>query len=103
MPRTRKRPVSDFSDDNGTASEHWHLNKGIPIVWLLGSLSIGILQLCGLVWYASQFNTRVDLVEKTVALMAPQGERLARLEEKLVAVQATTNRIEVLLTQTKNR
>jgi hypothetical protein len=31
-------------------------------------------------------------------LIAPQGERLTRLEEKLVAVQATTNRIEALLT-----
>ena len=95
--------MSEFSYDDGKTSEHWHLNKGIPIVWLLGSIGIGILQLGGLVWYASQFNTRVDLVEKTVALMAPQGERLTRLEEKLVAVQATTNRIESLLTQTKTR
>lgn len=102
MPPRRKQ-VTEFSD-NGTANaERWHLNRGIPVIWLIGSLVIGIAQFGGLVWYASQFNVRVDIVEKTVAMMAPQGERLTRLEEKLVAVQATTNRIEALLTPVKTR
>ena len=98
MARATSRKMTEFSDNGSSKLDReWHLNKGIPVVWLLGSLVIGFAQFGGLVWYASQFNTRVDIVEKTVALIAPQGERLTRLEEKLVAVQATTNRIEALL------
>jgi hypothetical protein len=96
MPPRRK--VTEFSDNGPDKSDKWHVNRGIPVVWLVGSLVIGIMQFGGLVWYASQYNTRIDIVEKTVSLIAPQGERLTRLEEKLVAVQATTNRIEALLT-----
>ena len=95
--------MTEFSDNGNGRAEHWHVNRGIPVVWLVSSLLIGLAQFGGLVWYASQFNTRVDIVEKTVALIAPQGERLTRLEEKLVAVQGTTNRIEALLTTGKNR
>lgn len=100
----RPRNVTEFSDNGRDASaDKWHVNRGIPIVWLVGSLFIGLAQFGGLIWYASQFNTRVDVIEKTQALMAPQGERLTRLEEKLVAVQATTNRIESLLTKPVSR
>lgn len=97
---TRKRgTVAVFSDeDPKTAAESWHLNKGIPVVWLVGSIMLTIVQGAGLVWYASQFNTRVDVVEKTLVLMAPQGERLTRLEEKVGSLQSTANRIENLLT-----
>lgn len=94
----RPRKVTEFSDNGPDTSERWHVNRGIPIVWLVGSLMIGMAQFGGLVWYASQFNTRVDIVERTVSLIAPQGERLTRLEEKVVAVQATASRIEAILT-----
>jgi hypothetical protein len=89
--------VTEFSDNGKEEYAHWHLNKGIPVIWLIGSLLIGLAQYGGLVWYASQFNTRVDVVEKTVTLIAPQGERLTRLEEKVGALQASANRIESLL------
>ena len=100
---TRRKKVTEFSDNGDGNAERWHVNRGIPVIWLIGSLVIGVMQFGGLVWYASQFTTRVDVVEHTIALMAPQGERLTRLEEKLVAVQATTNRIEALLTPVKTR
>jgi hypothetical protein len=101
MPTGKRRQVTEIGDNGNDTSERWHVNRGIPVVWLIGSLVIGIAQFGGLIWYASQFNTRVDIIEKTQALMQPQGERLTRLEEKLVAVQATTNRIETLLTTAK--
>lgn len=102
MKRPNKR-VTEFSDNGRDVSDKWHVNRGIPVVWLIGSLMIGVAQFGGLVWYASQFNTRVDIIEKTQALMQPQGERLTRLEEKVVAVQATANRIEQLLTKPVGR
>jgi len=102
MPPRRK--VTEFSDNGmDAATERWHVNRGIPIVWLIGSLVIGIAQFGGLVWYAAQFSTRVDIVERTVPLIAQQGERLTRLEEKVVSVQATASRIEALLTPVKTR
>lgn len=99
MPPRRKK-VTEFSDNGNDISGRWHFNRGIPIVWIIGSLIIGIAQFAGLVWYVAQFSTRVDLVEKTVPLIAQQGERLTRLEEKVVAVQATASRIETILTTT---
>jgi hypothetical protein len=99
--KTRRKPVTEFSDNGPELSSHWHVNRGIPVVWLVSSLVIGFAQFGGLVWYASQFNTRVDIVEKTVSLIAPQGERLTRLEEKVGALQATASRIENLLTVPK--
>jgi hypothetical protein len=102
MPPRRKR-VTEFSDNGNSQSDRWHINRGIPVIWLIGSLVIGIAQFGGLVWYAAQFSARVDSVERTVPLIAQQGERLTRLEEKVVSVQATANRIEALLTPVKTR
>lgn len=95
--------MTSIGDENGNAPDRWHLNRGIPVVWIIGSFVIAAAQFTGFVWYASQFNTRVDIIEKAQALSAPQGERLTRLEEKVVAVQATANRIEALLTTVKPR
>lgn len=103
----RPKPVTEFSDNGNDVSERWHINRGIPVVWLIGTLFMSGAQLCALFWYAGQFTTRVEVVERVQAAMqttlAPQGERLTRLEEKVVAVQATANRIEALLTAPKAR
>lgn len=106
--------MTEFSDNGNGKSERWHVNKGIPVVWIVGSTFIGLAQFGGFIWYASQFNTRVEVVEKvqtaatqvaekTQNAVAAQGERLTRVEEKLVAVQTTANRIETLLTTGKPR
>ena len=84
--------------DEGNAPDRWHVNRGIPVVWIVGSLGIGMLQFGGFVWYASQFNTRVDVIEKAQALSAPQGERITRVEEKLISIDKGVTRIEALLT-----
>ena len=88
--------------------ERWHVNRGIPVVWLIGSIFIGMAQFGGFIWYASQFNTRVEQVERTQVTTAitlervqasavTQGEKLAGLSEKVAAIQTTANRIEALL------
>ena len=45
-----------------------------------------------------QAVSRVDVLEKAQIITQPQGERLTRLEEKVVSVQATANRIEMAVT-----
>jgi hypothetical protein len=43
-------------------------------------------------WWASKADSRIEVLEKSFAAAGPQsanqGERLTRVEEKLVAVQA---------------
>jgi hypothetical protein len=95
--------MSEFSDNGGPISARWHLNRGIPVVYLISAIVIGLAQLGGLLWYAGEFNARVDIVEKTVAMMAPQGERLTRLEEKISAMQRSMDRIEAAVTPSKPR
>lgn len=100
--------MTEFSDNGEGKPARWHLNKGIPVVWLIGSIAIGLAQYGGLIWYASQFNTRVENVEKSQisatilvenlrSALAAQNVETAKLGEKVVAVQATANRIEALL------
>lgn len=104
----RRKSVTDIGDEDFESGK-WHLNRGIPVVWIIGSLAIGIMQIGVFIWYASQFSARVEIVEKTqvsstalvdnlrTALTA-QNVETAKLGEKVVAVQATANRIEALLT-----
>lgn len=47
-------------------------------------LIIGIVAQTGAaVWWASGINTRVDQLERTIMAASTQGERIARLEEKV--------------------
>lgn len=67
-----------------------------------------------MIWFFAHQDGRIEAVEKVQVTAtaigkelqigaAQQGERMARLEEKVVAVQATANRIEALLTTAKPR
>lgn len=107
---TRPKPMTDIGDEG----ERWHLNLGVPVVWIVGSLVIGLIQLGGVIWYASQFNSRVSsveiaqvassqIIEKVQATATAQGNQLVRLDERVIALQATASRIESLLTPVKTR
>jgi hypothetical protein len=98
MPPRNKRVIDGSSEFVGR-EERWHVVKGIPIAFIVTMTVYALINGGVGIWYASAMNSRIDAVEKMQANMAPQGERLTRLEEKVVAVQATANRIETLLTQ----
>lgn len=100
--------MTDVIDEERDYQRKWHVNRGIPVVFLITSLLAVLVQGGAFVWYASQFNSRVEGVEKAQASAVPivekiqtteaaQGERLTRVEEKLVAVQSGIGRIEALL------
>lgn len=89
--------------DSYPLERRWHITRGVPLALIFTVISMFVGQTVGGVWYFSHLDSRVDVIEKAQMLAQPQGERLTRLEEKLVAVQATTNRIEALLTQGKTR
>jgi hypothetical protein len=87
---------STFSD------KRWHITRGVPLALIFTMIAMFSGQTVGAIWYLSHLDSRVEVLEKAQLIAQPQGERLARLEEKVVAVQATANRIEGLLTS-KNR
>ena len=76
----------------------WHITRGIPLALIFTVITMFLGQTVGGIWYVSHLDSRVDVLEKAQLLVQPQGERLTRLEEKVVAVQATANRIETILT-----
>lgn len=98
--------------ENGNT--HWHLVRGVPVVFIATMTVYAFINAVVGGWYASAMNSRIDALEKLQAQMsaasivasasaASQGERTARLEEKVIAVQATASRIEALLTPVKTR
>lgn len=98
--------------DRYPLEKHWHISRGIPLGLIFSLLGFLTIQSAGVVWFFAHQDSRIDAVEKiqTAATSigqklqdstVAQGERLARLEEKVVSVQATANRIEALLTTSK--
>lgn len=88
----------------------WHVNRGIPVVFLISSIVWGAANIGVFVWYGSRLDLRVETVEriqatatqafeKVQSTAAVQSERLARLEEKVAGVQSGVSRIEALLTK----
>ena len=106
--------MTEFSDNGPEKSEHWHLNLGIPVVFIITSFVSTAVWLTIGIWYASSFNSRVNrveelqassvqILEKVQATSVMQGNQLARLDEKSIATQATLARIEALLMPVKPR
>jgi hypothetical protein len=92
--------------------KRWHISRGIPLGLIFSLFAFFIMQSAGVIWFFAHQDSRIDAVEKVQVLAtqvgqklqdgaSQQGERMARLEEKVVSVQATANRIEVLLTSSK--
>jgi hypothetical protein len=100
-PRTKK--VADQGETMYPMEARWHITRGIPLALILTVVAMFVGQTVGGIWYVSHLDSRVDALEKAQLLSQPQGERLTRLEEKVVAVQATASRIEGLLTNNKVR
>lgn len=71
-----------MADDDPTPN-HWHLDKRVPLAFIG---AIGIQTLIA-VWWAASFSAglqaRLDYVERQVAVVAPQGGQIIRLETKV--------------------
>lgn len=61
----------------------WHLDKKVPIAMILAIL----MQTAGIVWWGATASERLNALERRADAVAPQAERLARVETKLEAVQ----------------
>ena len=85
---TARKPESVIDKSDTT----WHWDRKVPIALIITmTLLIGGQGLTA-AWWASKADSRIEVLEKSFAAAGPQsanqGERLTRVEEKLVAVQA---------------
>jgi hypothetical protein len=104
-----RRKVAETGDAY-PLEKHWHISRGIPLGLIFSLLGFLTLQSAGAVWYFAHQDSRLDavekvqitataIVEKVQAATATQNVETAKLGEKVVAVQASVNRIEALLTK----
>lgn len=92
-----KKRLNEDTGEKGD-DKHWHLSRGIPVAFIASMLIYAIAQTATAAWFASGINYRVEAVERAQVQMAPQGERLTRVEEKLEGVKAGIGDIKALLT-----
>ena len=83
-----------------TADQHWHVTRGIPVAFIITMAVMFITQTATAAWFASAMSFRVEAIERAQIQAAPQGERLTRVEEKLVAVNTGISDIKALLQNT---
>ena len=79
--------------------EHWSVDKRIPIALII---TIGFQTGAG-VWWASSMSERVTVLEKRADSVAPQGERITRVEVKLDNVIENLTEIKQLLRRPEDR
>jgi hypothetical protein len=81
----------------GNGDSHWHVSRGIPVAFMVSMLIYVVSNIAIAAWFVSAMTSRVEQVERVQMQTAPQGERLTRVEEKLVAVQTGITDIKALL------
>lgn len=75
------------------ADAHWTLDKRVPISLLAAML----VQTVGAFWWAATVSERINNLEKRAESVAPQADRLTRVEVKLDVVQENLSEIKRLL------
>lgn len=77
----------------GVALSHWAIDRRIPLALIL-TISV---QTCGIVWWASGLSSRVEQLERQAAAVAPQADRLTRVEVRIDNVVDGIAEIKALL------
>lgn len=78
-----------------TVDRHWHLDRRVPLALIL-TLAV---QAVAFIWWAASLSERVNVLERAVVLYAPQSDRITRMEERLINIGTSIQRIERLIEQ----
>ncbi len=70
----------------------WYLDKRVPVALIIAIVT----QTIGIVWWAATLSARVDGIQERISGMTGYASRLARLEERQLAVTGRLDRIEEL-------
>lgn len=75
-------------DDN-----KWHLDKKVPLAIIFTM----VIQIVVFSFWGGGFSNRVDQLERQMSTMAPQAERIIRLETKVDTLGGTLGEIKQML------
>ena len=84
-------PVSDDVVTNGA----WHLDRRVPLALVV----MIALQTLAAIWWASQIDNRVSILEGAVVSLQPTDGRIIRNETKIELITTSLTRIEDKLDQ----
>lgn len=77
MPKAKPAHVIDQSDTK------WHLDRRVPV-----SIIVTIcLQTAGVFWWAASANERLNSLEQKMLIIAPQADRLTRVEVNIETIK----------------
>lgn len=80
-------------DETREYESHWHLDKKVPIAFILALLAQGIC----FIWMAAKFDARLEAVERQLVSSAPHSDRITRMEVKVENIERGVVRIENVL------
>lgn len=83
--------------DNDPAASSWHIDRRIPIAIIATLFITFATQTGAIIWWASGMSYRMDTVERTLQIAAPQADRLTRVEVRIEAIQEGVRRIEGMI------
>lgn len=85
-----KRKPAHVIDESDTK---WHLDRKVPV-----SIIITILiQTGGVMWWAASANERLNSLEQKMVMLAPQGDRLTRVEVNIETIKDSLTEIKAIL------
>lgn len=71
----------------------WHLDKKVPIA-IIVTMAVQVMFFA---WWGGGFSNRVDQLERQVMTLAPQTERIIRLETKVDAITGSLTEIKAMV------
>lgn len=71
----------------------WHLDRRVPISIILTIL----IQTAGVFWWAASANERLNSLEQKILMVAPQGDRLTRVEVNIETIKDSLSDIKTLI------
>lgn len=91
MTKRQPETVIDESD------MRWHIDRKIPLSLILAIC----VQTIGAIWLASSFNERLNVLEAKMVVIAPQGDRLTRVEVNIESIKDSVAEIKAALRKTR--
>ena len=80
-------------DDHMRQDREWHLDKKVPLALIVTLM----VQSGTFIWWAAKADNRLDVLERSSAISAPQIERIVKLETKMDTIVDSLNDMKVIL------
>jgi hypothetical protein len=86
-------PHEHFPYGDGPSGRKWHLDKRVPIALIFAML----VQTGGIVWWGATTSEKVSVLKERLDAIAPQADRLTRVEVNIEAIKDSLTEIKQAL------